>query len=197
MKVETLMSHLASADEDSAQNDAQRSAFSALGVTAKRRSLANSAGTCLGRDYAFDLTRPGLALYGGIPRAEAIGHIAPVTHLEAQVIQRRLLSAGQSVGYGATFIATTDTEVAILNIGYADGYRRSFAGNGTAGGGRFPVLGRVSMDLLAIDVTNEPALAEGEWVSVDYDFTTASEATGASQYELLTGLGTRFERVWR
>jgi alanine racemase len=165
-------------------------------VPARRRSLANSAGICLGHDYAFDMTRPGLALYGGIPRGEAVGHIRQVAHIEAQIVQRRTVRAGESVGYGATFVAPADTDVAVLNIGYADGYRRAFAGTGTAGGGRFAVIGRVSMDLLAVDVSREPAIAEGDWVSVDYDLSAASIATGVSQYELLTGLGARFERVW-
>ena len=196
LHIDTLMSHLACADENSAMNGAQLSAFAALSIPARRRSLANSAGICLGSDYAFDLTRPGLALYGGVPRAEAIGNIAQVAYLEAQIVQRRRVSAGDSVGYGATFVAARDTEIAILNIGYADGYARAFAGQGTAGDGRFAVLGRVSMDLIAIDVGAEPELGEGDWVNVDYDLPTASAASGVSQYELLTGLGARFERVW-
>jgi alanine racemase len=196
LRIDTLMSHLACADEDSPMNGAQRAAFSALTVPARRRSLANSAGICLGHDYAFDMTRPGLALYGGIPRGEAVGHIRQVAHLEAQIVQRRTVRAGDSVGYGATFVAPADTDVAVLNIGYADGYRRTFAGTGTAGDGRFAVIGRVSMDLLAINVGCEPALGEGDWVSVDYDLPAASIATGVSQYELLTGLGARFERIW-
>jgi alanine racemase len=196
LQIDTLMSHLACADEDSAMNAAQLAAFSAISVKAKRRSLANSAGICLGADYAFDLTRPGLALYGGVPRVEAVGHVSQVAHIEAQVIQRRRVNVGDSIGYGATFVASRDTEVAILNLGYADGYRRGFSGCGTAGGGRFAVLGRVSMDLIAIDVGADAALAEGDWVEVDYDLRTASNATGLSQYELLTGLGSRFARVW-
>ena len=197
LKIETLMSHLACADEDSAMNARQMAAFRAIDIPATRRSFANSAGICLGGDYAFDLTRPGLALYGGIPRAEAIGHIAQVANAEAQIVQRRRVNAGESVGYGATFVAAHETEVAILNIGYADGYLRAFAGKGTAGQGRFPLLGRVSMDLIAIAVTAEPGLREGDWVGVDYDLHDSAIRTGLSQYELLTGLGSRFERVWR
>jgi alanine racemase len=196
LKIETLMSHLACADEDSAMSEGQRAAFAAITTPAKRRSLANSAGICLGSDFAFDLTRPGLALYGGIPRAEAAGHIAQVAYPEAQVVQRRRVGTGESVGYGATFVAGRDTDVAILNIGYADGYLRAFAGRGTAGQGRFPLLGRVSMDLIAINVTAEPTLGEGDWVGIDYDLPIASASSGLSQYELLTGLGSRFERVW-
>lgn len=194
----TLMSHLASADEESPQNDVQRAALAALaGVTsATRISLANSAGICLGPDYAFDLTRPGIALYGGIPRKEARGFIRPVVQPEARIVQRRRIEAGQTVGYGATFTAERTMELAILNIGYADGYLRSFSGQGSAGGGRFPLLGRVSMDLIAIGVDAEPGLVEGDWVALDYDLETASRQSGLSHYELLTGLGQRFERVW-
>jgi alanine racemase len=198
LKIETLMSHLASADENVAQNAAQQKAFVALrGVTdAKRMSLANSAGICLGSDYAFDLTRPGLALYGGTPRSEASGHISQVAYPEAQILQRRCVRAGESVGYNATFTATTDMELAILNLGYADGYLRGFSGKGAAGNGRFAVIGRVSMDLIAVCVDAEPTLGEGDWVTLDYDLPSAAAASGLSQYELLTGLGDRFKRDW-
>ncbi|MEP6786149.1 MAG: alanine racemase [Sphingomonadales bacterium] len=195
LQVETLMSHLACADEDSVMNDRQRSAFVAITAPARRRSLANSAGICLGSDYSFDLTRPGLALYGGVPRKEASGHISQVAFPEAQVVQRRRVASGDSIGYGATFVATRDTDVSILNIGYADGYLRSFSSKGTCGNGRFPVLGRVSMDLIAIDVTGAD-VAEDDWVGIDYDLPTAAVLSGLSQYELLTGLGRRFERAW-
>jgi len=195
--IDTLHTHLASADDDGAQNEAQRAAFAALaGMTsAQRMSLANSAGICLGKDYAFDLTRPGLALYGGIPRLEATG-IAQVVAPEAQILQRRRVPAGESVGYNATFVAPHDIEVAIINLGYADGYLRGFSDRGSAGGGKFPVIGRVSMDLVALDVSAAPGLSEGDWVSMDYDLPTASAASGLSQYELLTGLGQRFDRIW-
>jgi alanine racemase len=198
LKIETLMSHLASADENVAQNAAQQKAFIALrGKTnAKRMSLANSAGICLGSDYAFDLTRPGLALYGGTPRSEAAGHITQVAYPEAQILQRRTVRAGESVGYNATFTATKDTELAILNLGYADGYLRGFSGKGAADGGRFPVIGRVSMDLIAVCVDAEPSLGEGDWLTLDYDLPVAAAASGLSQYELLTGLGNRFKRYW-
>jgi alanine racemase len=198
LKIETLMSHLASADDDVAQNAAQQNPFMALrGVTnAKRMSLANSAGICLGSDYAFDLTRPGLALYGGTPRGEAAGRIVQVAYPEAQILQRRRVQAGDSVGYNATFVATKDIELAILNLGYADGYLRGFSGRGSAGDGRFPVIGRVSMDLIAVCVDAEPSLGEGDWLTLDYDLPSAAAISGLSQYELLTGLGTRFKRYW-
>ena len=201
LAIDTLMSHLACADEDHPLNTTQLQRFRevAAAVPAKRYSLANSAGICLGRDYAFDLVRPGLALYGGVPRREAEGNIRQVAHVEAQIVQRRTIRAGESCGYGATFVAEADTEAAILNIGYADGYLRGFSSRGSAFAGEFalPVLGRVSMDLIAIDCDAAPHLKEGDWVEVDYDLPTASAQSGLSQYELLTTLGHRFERRWR
>ena len=197
--IETLMSHLACADEDVAMNERQRAAFASLvGRTgAKRMSLANSAGIGLGPDYAFDLTRPGLALYGGVPRGE-LGAIRQVATPEAQILQRRTLPAGETIGYNAIWTAPAETEVAVLNLGYADGYFRGFSNKGTAllDGQALPLLGRVSMDLIAIDVTAAPDLAEGDWLALDYALPEASARSGMSQYELLTSLGDRFDRIW-
>jgi alanine racemase len=200
IEVHTLHSHLACADEDSQMNAVQRDRFAAVAATVKARrySFANSAGICLGRDYAFDLVRPGLALYGGVPRVEAVGHIAQVAFPEAEVVQRRVARAAESIGYGATWTAAVNTEAAILNIGYADGYLRCFAGKGSASwdGKVLPLIGRVSMDLIAVDVSAAPGIGEGDWVTMDYDLPTAAEASGLSQYELLTGLSDRLERRW-
>lgn len=201
LEIDTLMSHLACADEDRAMNARQRAAFAeiAASVPARRRSLANSAGICLGPDYAFDLTRPGLALYGGVPRREAAGHIRPVARVEAQIVQRRRVEPGARVGYNATWTAEAPAELAILNLGYADGYLRGFSGKGRARieGGWAPVVGRVSMDLTAIRVDEAPGLKEGDWVELDYDLPAAAAQSGLSQYELLTVLGGRHERVWK
>jgi alanine racemase len=201
LTIDTLHSHLACADEDSAMNGMQLERFRAVEsvVPANRYAMANSAGICLGRDYSFDLVRPGLALYGGVPRAEAEGNIRQVARVEAQVVQRRTIPVGETCGYGATFHANEDTEAAILNIGYADGYLRGFSSHGSAFVGEYalPVLGRVSMDLLAVGVDAAPQLSEGDWVEIDYDLPSASKQSGLSQYELLTTLGSRFERRWR
>jgi alanine racemase len=198
--IDTLHSHLACADEDSAMNAMQLERFRAVvsSVPAQRYSLANSAGVCLGRDYSFDLVRPGLSLYGGIPRADAEGSIRQIARVEAQIVQRRTIPNGESCGYGATFIAHEDTEAAILNIGYADGYLRGFSSHGSAFSGEYalPVLGRVSMDLIAVGVDAVAGLSEGDWVEIDYDLPSASKQSGLSQYELLTTLGSRFERRW-
>lgn len=198
LQIMTLMSHLASADEDSAQNADQLRAFQAVvaRTPAQRTSLANSAGICLGAEYHFDLTRPGLALYGGMPRAEAKGHIQPVVAIEAQIVQRRRIGAGDRVGYNATFTAAGPMDLAIVNLGYADGYVRGFSGRGTAAAGQYPVVGRVSMDLTALNVSAAPDLAEGDWISIDFDLPAASAQSGLSQYELLTLLGHRYDRIW-
>jgi len=200
LQIETLMSHLACADEDSPMNEAQRARLAGLvgRTSASRLSLANSAGVTLGPSYAFDLTRPGLALYGGIPRSEMTALVRPVVHPQVQVVQRRCVRAGETVGYNATWTALSDTEVAIVNIGYADGYWRSLSDRGAAAfeDVMLPVIGRVSMDLVALDVSNAPQLREEGWVSFDYDLVEAARSTGMSQYELLTGLGCRYERRW-
>ncbi len=201
LPIETLMSHLACADEPGhAMNERQAAALEGLrGRTrARRLSLANSAGVALGERWRFDLTRPGLALYGGVPVAALGGVIRQVVTPEAEILQRRRIRAGESVGYNATWTAPADTEVAILNVGYADGYWRGFSGTGGARAGKaaLPVLGRVSMDLIAVGVDAAPELAEGDWVSLDFALPEAAARSGMSQYELLTGLGRRAERVW-
>lgn len=200
LQLRTLLSHLASADEDKPLSQSQLERFTALrqGVAAERYSLANSAGICLGADYAFDMTRPGLALYGGIPRREAAGSIRQVVFPETQVLQCRRVLAGDAIGYNATHVATADMEIAIVNLGYADGYLRGFSDRGTLrrGDDRLPVVGRVSMDLTAVDVSGARDIAEGDWLTVDYALPDASAISGLSQYELLTGLGARFDRMW-
>ena len=128
------MSHLASADEDVPSNGQQRARLEGLRgrTNARRLSLANSAGIALGKDYAFDLTRPGLALYGGVTRDELADVVRQVVTPQAQILQRRTLKAGESIGYNACYTATVPVEAAILNIGYADGYWRGFTNCGAA-----------------------------------------------------------------
>jgi alanine racemase len=200
LDIDLLMSHLASADEDVPQNAEQLRNFGrmAAGIKAKRRSFANSAGIMLGRDYRFDVTRPGLSLYGGFQRSEMAGHIRNVARPQASVLQVRTVSAGSAVGYKAGFVCERETRIATLAIGYADGYRRGFSGKGMTrfNGIEMPVLGRVSMDLLIVDASAAQALKEGDWVDVDYDLVEASRISGIGQYELLTGLGHRAERIW-
>lgn len=200
LAIETLMSHLACADEDSPMNAVQRDRFAALAGTtsARRMSLANSAGIALGTNYAFDLTRPGLALYGGAPRLTFANAIEQVATIEAQVLQRRRVSVGETVGYNATWTAATETEVAIINLGYADGYFRGFSDRGMAQADtvELQVIGRVSMDLVAVRVDAAADLEEGDWIAFDADLPHAATRSGMSQYELLTALGRRLDRLW-
>lgn len=199
LDIDCCHSHLASADEDVAQNAQQLQRFAAVkaAVPARRYALANSAGISLGSAYHFDLTRPGLALYGGIARAEQAGVIRQVARPEAAVIQMRTLQPGDSVGYNATYTATAAMRVAVVAVGYADGYLRCWSG-GQGGflrdGVRLPVLGRVSMDMTIVDTSAAPECCEGDWLALDYDLTTAARQSGLSQYELLTLLGQRFSR---
>ncbi|MEZ5708908.1 MAG: alanine racemase [Blastomonas sp.] len=202
LDIDICMSHLASADEDSAQNTLQLARFLDIrqGVKARRYSLANSAGIMLGSDYHFDLTRPGLALYGGVPRADMQPHIETVASLEARLMQLRTVPAGDSIGYGATFVARRDMRVGVVSLGYADGFQRSLSGQGVSlrhGDADLPLLGRISMDLVCIDLGNAPHLAEGDWVTLPLDLLALEAASGIAQYEQLTHLGQRFERVWR
>jgi alanine racemase len=198
LKVDTLHSHLACADEDVAMNERQRALFAQVATTvpANRRSLANSAGIALGRSYAFDLTRPGLALYGGIPRPELAPHIRQVVRPQVQVIQLRDLSPGDAVGYNATFVAERPMRAAIVALGYADGYLRSWSDRGLLHWGEtvLPLIGRVSMDMSIVDATAAPDLQPGDWLEVAYDLPEAARTSGLSQYELLTILGKRFAR---
>ena len=140
----------------------------------------------------------GLAIYGGVPREEMGSFIRQVARIDAQVLQRRRVPAGERVGYGGTYLCTASTELAILNIGYADGYLRAFSGRGYALAGNvpLPVVGRVSMDLIAVRVDDAPEVAEGDWLEIAFDLRWASQTSGISQYELLTTLGRRYLRRW-
>lgn len=198
LDVDILMSHLASADEATAMNRMQAELLrEAADVIAHRRvSLANSAGIALGEVCAFDLTRPGIALYGGVPRAELAEHIRPVASVEAQLLQCRQLAPGDTVGYNATFIANSPMRVGTVSVGYADGFLR-FRGPGNAlfaQGRRLPILGRVSMDMVVVDLAEAPDLAMGDWLSVPWDINDAAQQTTLSAYELLTTIGLRLRR---
>lgn len=196
LQIDTLMSHLASADENSPQNARQLECFrqACAALPARRRSLANSAGIALGSDFHFDLTRPGLSLYGGIPRAELAQAIRQVAFPQAAIIQCRDLTAGDCVGYNATFVAERPMRVGVVSIGYADGYLRCWSGHGACEsmGRVLPLLGRVSMDMVVVDLTAAPDLQEGDWVDIPYALPAAAAASGLSQYELITILGRRF-----
>ena len=198
LDIDICMSHLASADEDVSQNAQQLARFATVrsAVRARRYSLANSAGIALGPDYHADLTRPGLALYGGIPRPELAGAIRQVIFPQAAVLQVRELQVGDAVGYNATFVAPRAMRVGVIALGYADGYLRCWSGKGRFGwqGIELASLGRVSMDMTVVDLGDARECREGDWIEVAYDPVFASAATGLSQYEIFTLLGKRFAR---
>lgn len=200
LPIHTLHSHLACAElPGNPLNRRQRDGFAALSarIPAQRYALANSGGIGMGPDYHFDLTRPGIGLFGGgaAPGSEPL---LPVARLAARILQLRDIAAGESIGYGATFTTQRATRLAVVALGYADGYVRSLSNTGAALAGvvRCPAAGRVSMDLASFDVTDagDAGLAEGGWLEIDFDLTATAAASGRTEYELLTGLGTRFAR---
>lgn len=193
-----IISHLACADEpDHAQNAAQLAAFhgvsDGLGV---RRSLAATGGVMLGSDYHFDLCRPGIGLYGGAPFDDAV----PVVRLQIPVIQSRLVQKGESVGYGASWIAPRNSRVATIAAGYADGLIRAASNGGVkvfADGVPCPVIGRVSMDLITVDVTALDRVPETvEILNAVQTVDDLAAHAGTIGYEILTSLGARYAREY-
>lgn len=201
-----IMSHLACADEpehglNRRQVDRFRSALAALpGAPA---SLAASAGIELGRDYLFDLVREGLAHCGGNPVPSRPNPYRAVAALTGRVLQARHLAPGESAGYGAAFVAARPTTVAIVALGYADGLFRVISAKGCAalGGLRVPFAGRISMDLVALDVTLVPPAAVYPGAEVEFFGDTVSlqdvaDASGTIAHEVLTSIGPRARRVY-
>ena len=193
-----VMSHLACADEPGhPMNGAQLRTFrgmtDGLGLP---RSLAATGGTLLGPDYAFDLVRPGVGLYGGLPFAEA----RQVVSLHLPILQLREVAPGEAVGYGATWRAARPSRIATLSGGYADGLHRllSNRAQGFVEGVACPFAGRVSMDLIGLDVTDAPAARAGGWVEIlgpHQGVDTLAEAAETIGYEVLTSLGARYART--
>ncbi|WP_380058508.1 alanine racemase [Falsihalocynthiibacter sp. SS001] len=190
-----VMSHLACADEpDHSANDAQLQNFRNMtqGVSAPL-SLSATGGILLPSEYHFDIVRPGVGLYGGLPFEDA----SPVVHLSLPVIQTRTLEEGDTVGYGCTWQADKQTVVATVSGGYADGIFRALSNNAMFWFGNIPcpVIGRVSMDLITVDITHLDQSPEQldllcEHQTVD-DLALAADTIG---YEILTSLGHRYTR---
>jgi alanine racemase len=207
-----VMSHLVSAEQlNNSVNAKQLTAFREIaslfsGVPA---SLANSSGIFLGGSFQFDLVRPGAALYGVNPTPEADNPMLPVVALKARIVQIRNIERGETVGYGGTWTARRPTRLAILSVGYADGYFRAASANdGTRGaevivaGTRCPVAGRISMDLMAVDITDLPpnAARRGHLATLIGDGITVDELAhhfGTIGYNVLTSLGSRYARIYK
>ncbi|MHC3126383.1 alanine racemase [Brevundimonas sp. GN22] len=201
--LELVMTHLACADEPSNPlNRQQRDTFDAVsqkypGVT---RSFANSGGCFLGEDFGFDVVRPGICLYGGGPEGKPHEKIAPVATLTAQVMQVRDVPVGETVGYSQGFKVETPVTVATCGAGYADGVLRSYSPKGQVwiNGGLRPIIGRVSMDVLAVDVTGLDVKA-GDSVEIfgaNRNIDEAATAAGTISYELLTSITPRVPRLY-
>lgn len=198
-----IMSHLANADEPAnSMNARQRGAFAGRSELAARiapnarRSLAATGGTLLGEAFHFDLVRPGIGLYGGEPFMDA----RPVVTLEAPFLQVREIPVGDSVGYGAAWTARRPSRIGVLPVGYADGLHRLSKGFHVYVDGRAaPVVGRVSMDMITVDLTDLPEPAPGafaELLGPHQSVDRLAAASGTTGYEVLTALGPRYLRQY-
>lgn len=206
LKLECVLSHLACAEEtDTPYNAQQLARFSAAlkRLPATRASFANSSGVFLGPDYHFDEVRPGAALYGVNPTPNEPNPMAQVVRLQAKILQTRTIDTPQGVGYGATHQAKASDRIATLAAGYADGYPRSLSGVGDAyiGALHAPIVGRVSMDLITINVTDIPEhlTHPGQLVDLIGPLNPVDDVAakaGTIGYEMLTSLGARYHRVY-
>ncbi|WP_414644824.1 alanine racemase [Bradyrhizobium sp.] len=210
--ISLVMSHLACAESlNHPMNARQLAAFRevASAFSGVPASLSNSSGIFLGSSFQFDMVRPGAALYGVNPTPEADSPMLPVVDLKARIVQIRDVERGESVGYGGNWTARRPTRLAIVSAGYADGYFRAGSSNdGTRGaevivaGKRCPVAGRISMDLMAVDITDvdKNAVRRGHLVTLIGEGITVDELAhhfGTIGYEVLTSLGSRYARVYK
>ena len=206
-----MMSHPACADEvDHPKNVEQLALFKeAIGLfPGIEYSFSNSASIIAHKNFSFDLNRPGIAIYGGEAVVGLSNPMKPVVTLEARIIQMRTVKAGETIGYAATHTFARNSRVALVAVGYADGYRRSSFDSGAPKdapgflcGQEVSGLGRISMDISAFDVTDVPeqALETAEWIELfgeNLALDDVARATGTIGYELLTGLGPRYSRSY-
>jgi alanine racemase len=199
-----VMTHLVSADSPGAAintHQAERFATACAAFPGVKRCFANSSGLFLGPDFASDLARPGAALYGVNPTPGQPNPMRPVARLRARIMQLREIAAGEGVGYDHQWVAACPSRIATLPVGYADGYHRALGGRAEVsfGGQLCPVVGRVSMDLITVDVTACPEAEIGDWAEVigpDVPPEHLAHLAGTNAYEILTSLGRRFHRVY-
>jgi alanine racemase len=206
IELSMVMSHLAVADDpDDAMNEQQRATFDQLRekLPALPASLANSAGIQLGRQFHYQMVRPGIALYGGNPLNQGPNKFSQVFTIQSKIIQIRQIDLPRTVGYGATHRVTGPSRIATVPVGYADGYLRSLSNRGTVSvdGHLVPVVGRVSMDLITIDVSALPESATQPGTSVHLlgngvTLDDLAAAAGTISYELLTRFGPRMTREY-
>ena len=206
-----IISHLACGDDPlNPMNEAQRQKFATLRALfpPAPASLANSPGAFLGEAFTFDVVRPGIALYGGNPFAARANPMSAVVHLYAPLLQVRELAKGESVGYGATWTASRPSRIGVIGVGYRDGYPRALSSPATGGpacafiGGHYaPVIGRISMDLITIDLTDVPEkhANPGQRVELMGDNITIDDIARWADtipYEVITRLGSRYARIY-
>lgn len=202
-----VMSHLACADTPRHSSNArQLTAFAAArtALPPAPASFAASSGIFLGPRYHFDIARPGAALYGVNPQPRRHNPMAQVVHLKGRILQVRDVDRGDSVGYGAAHRVDRPGRVATVAVGYADGWLRAASRRGTVGiaGQRAPVIGRISMDLMTLDVTgiDPQAAVPGAFVDLlddEHGIDAQAKAAGTIGYEILTALGRRYARLYR
>jgi alanine racemase len=207
LTLRAIVSHLACADETAHPMNAQQLTLFRLtlaDVPHAPASLAASSGIFLGADYHFDLVRPGAALYGINPTPPNPNRMAQVIRLKGRIVQVRDVDSGITVGYGAAHRMERAGRIATVAVGYADGWLRSASHHGTAGiaGARLPIIGRISMDLMTLDVTGiDPALACcGAFVDLideTHGVDEVAATAGTIGYEILTSLGARYHRIYR
>lgn len=199
------MTHLACAESDTPMNEQQLGRFrmALARLPAAPASMANSSGIFLGSAYHFDLARPGCALYGVNPTPGAANPMRQTIRLDARILQVRNVDSPMTVGYGATHRVAGRGKIATIAVGYADGYLRSLGGRGAVfvGGVPAPVVGRISMDLITVDVTGLPehAAVPGalvELIGPNRPVDVVAEQGGTIGYEVLTSLGPRYHRVY-
>jgi alanine racemase len=203
-EISLIMSHLACADEvtHSKNSDQLRRFREAVSAFPKMPlSLAASGGIFGGHAFCLDLVRPGIALYGGSPRSDAPNPMRAVVTLEAPIVQTRSIDKPETVGYGATYGVGGETRLATVALGYADGLMRSLGNCGVVaiGGMRAPIVGRVSMDLVTIDISKVHGAERGtmvEFVGPTISVDEAARLAGTLPYEFLTRLGPRIERAY-
>ncbi|WP_447763462.1 alanine racemase [Sphingopyxis panaciterrae] len=199
------MTHLACADDNAhPANDSQLANFRSASAAHPLvpASIANSGGAFLGSGFHLDLARPGVSLFGVAPTEDVAG-LQPVVSLDARVLQIRDIEAGTGVGYGLDYIAPAGRRIATIAVGYADGWPRNLGGVGAAwhDGTRLPIVGRVSMDSMTVDISALPAaaLAEGDFVELigpSQSLADIARDAGTIAYEILTRLGPRHARAF-
>lgn len=209
LDLQLIMSHFASADDhEDPLTEKQASAFAGIAAhfPNAKKSLSNSPGLYASEEYHYDLARPGYALYGGNPTPHLENPMNTVVHLKSRILQIRECKKGESIGYGGSYVFEKDTRTATVAIGYADGFLRSHSSDPSKPfaklyfeGHACNIIGRISMDLVTLDVDHIPNIKAGDWAEVlghHQSVDDLAKASGTIGYEILTSLGARYKRTY-